>query len=61
MKEIDNKIKETMKKSIALQGLALEDLPYDKSIKIREQHDKAYNKYKFFKNLKEAVEKGNKK
>lgn len=61
MKELNNKIKQTMKKSIALQGLALDDLPYDKSIKIREQHDKAYNKYKFFKSLKEAVEKGNKK
>lgn len=61
MKEINDKIKQTMKKSIALQGLALEDLPYDKSIKIREQQDKTYKQYKFFKNLKEAVEKGNKK
>ena len=62
MKELNNKIKQTMKKSITLQGLALEDnLPYDKQIKIREEHNKAYNKYVFFKKLKEAVEKGNKK
>lgn len=61
MNDLRKKILETQKKSLQLQNIALSDeIPKEKTLKLRKEQDKLYKKYTFFKNLDSALKKENK-
>ena len=55
MKEIEEKVKQELDKSYTLRNLDLSAIPFDKAMEIRKEQEKTYNKYMFFKELNEVM------
>ncbi len=60
MKELNAKTFQERQNYKGLKQLALEELPYDKSIEISKEQDESYKKCMFFTELRKAIRKGNK-
>lgn len=59
-KEIRKKQKDLYFESVRLKKINRQELPYEKSQKIHKEQTELYNKWKFFKGLNNAIEKGGK-
>lgn len=60
-KAINEKIYEELKKSVHLRKYSSDDrLSFDKTSQIQKEQREAYNKFNFFKNLKKAMNEGEK-
>lgn len=54
-----DKEREAFKNSTKLRGIVNNNIPFETAKKIRERQQNEYNKYHFFKNLREAMEREN--
>lgn len=52
-----NKEREAFQTSMKLRGIVNNNVPFETAKKIRDRQQKEYDKYHFFKNLREAMEK----